>query len=126
MNESGNKSDNCAEAVPPEGLERLIHNYDQHNAMIVALTEENARLMKALGPFASGVAAFHARIPDEFELLVKIDAVPMFTLKVGDVRRAASALNLTKMAPAPIPAKAADPHTAAQDWARRNGIGEKR
>ena len=51
---------------------------------------------EALEPFASAADAFSIfdsdALPDQFEILVKVDATPVFTLKVGDLRRAKEVL----------------------------------
>jgi uncharacterized protein DUF551 len=52
----------------------------------------DAALREALGPFASAADAFTDATPDQFELLVKVDATPMFTIKVGELRKARAAL----------------------------------
>lgn len=55
---------------------------------IAKLRQERDEALERLKPFASGADALWPSLPDEFEVIVRIDATPLFSLKAGEVRAA--------------------------------------
>jgi hypothetical protein len=70
-------------------------DYPAHRSNKTDPFEANARLiaaapdmLAALMPFAQAADAFPEKLPDEYEFLVKLDAVPIFRATVGMFRAA--------------------------------------
>lgn len=74
-----------------ERAEQFVRVANEHAALLA----ERDALVKALEPFAEFAETFGGPLPDEYEFLVKLDAVPLFKAKIGDFRRARAALNHT-------------------------------
>jgi hypothetical protein len=60
------------------------------NARLIAAAPD---LLAALAPFAEMLDGFPLGLPDEFEILVKIDATPCALFTIGQARKARAALS---------------------------------